>query len=184
MKSLLRGIRSTVIFTASFLSFTQVVLAMPPSHACDLPQDLQREIAKKYPGARVVQLTDLSQDDKESFKADHGSACPGLAKVDFFGDGKPTLAVVLVIPKQPENDSQLIVAHHVENWAITPLDTGGGPSAYAPMVWGRPSGKVTDIESGKVMKAAHAVIVYGTTDSWTIVYAWTGKKVDKVWIMD
>jgi hypothetical protein len=186
MESFVRCARPclTMILAAIVLPFAaRVVFAAPPSHACDLPQGLQPEIATKYPGARVVQLSDLAPDDKASFQSDHGNACPGLAKVDFYGDGKSTLAIVLLIPKKPENESRLIVAHETKAWNIMALDTGG-TGLYAPMVWTGPSGKVTDIESGKTINAAHPVIVFGTSDSWTIVYAWIGKKVDKVWIMD
>src|SRR5579859_8207356 len=65
---------------------------------CDLPQNLQREIANTYPWARLVSLSDLEEDDRKFFQSDHADDCPGLVKVDFYGDGKPTFALAL-IPK-------------------------------------------------------------------------------------
>jgi hypothetical protein len=190
VKSLLRRIRLglMLILAASLLyPFAQRVCAASPDRACDLPQSLQREVAMKYPGASVVNLSDLSDDDKKIFRADqksfpkiHTNACPGLTKVDFYGDGKPTLAVVLFFPTK--KNSQLIVAHEVgTEWNIRPMDTSDGP---VPVVWAEPPGKYTDIDNGKVIGAVHPVIVFCGYGGWAIVYAWTGKKVDKVWIMD
>jgi hypothetical protein len=50
---------------------------------------------QKHSGAKLVRLSDLS-DDLGLFQKDHGNACPGLVNVDFYGDGKPTLALVLI----------------------------------------------------------------------------------------
>ena len=171
-----------VMLVAAFLAFAaKVVFAAAPSHACDLPQPLQREIAKKYPGASVVTQDDLTGDDLKFYKHDHGGACPGLARADFFGDGKPTLAVVLFT--QTKKDSQLIIAREVgTEWSIRPMDTSGGMPV--PVVWSEPPGKYTDIENGKIIRAVHPVFVFCGYESWAIVYAWTGKKVDKVWISD
>lgn len=156
-------------------------LAAPPSHACDLAQSLQREIAKKYPGARVVTQSDLARDDLEFYRHDHGNACPGLAKADFFGDGKPALAVVLIT--RTKKDSQLIIAREAgTGWTIQPLDTGGG--GPIPVVWSQPPAKYTDVDNGKILRAVHPAFVFCGYEGWAIVYAWTGKKVDKVWIMD
>jgi hypothetical protein len=160
----------------------RAALAAQPSRVCDLPQSLQREIAKKYPGATVVSLQDLTNDDVKFFKHDHGNACPGLVKVNFYGDGNPTLAVVLVVKDGTKNHTRLIVAHEVgADWNIQSIDTADGP---VPVVWSQPPGKYTDVENGKVIRAAHPVFVFCGYESWAIVYSWTGEKVDKVWIMD
>jgi len=85
---------SAVTFTISFIPFT---VASPASEPCTLPQDLQREVSARYPKAKVVSLVDLEEDDRKFFKADHHDNCPGLVKVDFYGDGKPTLAFILIM---------------------------------------------------------------------------------------
>jgi len=98
--------------------FVQVAAAAPQNGECDLPRDLQPEIASKYPGLKLVTLSDLQEDDRGFFQKDHGNSCPGLVKVDFYGDGKPTLALVLI----SKDRSKLIVAHQVgENWRTTVL---------------------------------------------------------------
>src|SRR5437016_7556280 len=71
----------------------------------------------------VVTLADLQDDDRGFFQKDHNNSCPGLVKVDFYGDGKPTLALVL-IKKDEAKESAILVSHQVEaTWNITVLAT-------------------------------------------------------------
>jgi hypothetical protein len=153
-----------------------------PNDACDLPQDLQREIATKYPGSKLVTLRDLDEDDKGFFQKDHGDSCPGLAKVDFYGDGKPTLAFVLFTNGGANEHTELMVAHWVaERWSITQLGTGG---ADAPVVWSLAPGEYQDVYGKKTLRATHPVIVFSKYESWAILYAWTGNRVAKIWLRD
>lgn len=173
---------SAVVFC--LFVFVQIVVAAPSNEPCDLPQDLQREIASKYPGAKVVTLADLDEDDRGFFQKDHDNGCPGLVKVDFYGDGKPTLAVVLITKDSKGNqDTELIVAHRVgERWRTTMLDMGG---PYAPVIWSQAPGEYQDIYLiSKRIRATRPVIVFCKYESWTTLYAWTGKKVTKIWLAD
>lgn len=162
----------------------KVAVAAPPNDACNLPEDLQREVANKYPGAKLISLSDLGEDDRGFFQKDHGGTCPGLVKVDFYGDGKPTLALVLTKKGGAKEHTELVVAHHAgERWRLAALDTGG-PSPYAPVVWSEPPGEYRDVYGNKTIRATRPVIVFCKYESWAILYAWTGKAVAKVWIAD
>ncbi len=162
--------------------FVPMAVGGPPNDACDLPKDLQREIASKYPGKTVVTMSDLQEDDKGFFQADHDNSCPGLVKVDFYGDGRPTLALVL-IPKGGTNQkSELVVAHEVDaSWKIALLATGG---PTVPVVWSLPPGKYTDVYGKKTIRATRPVIVFFEYEAWGILYAWTNNGVTKIWIAD
>jgi hypothetical protein len=158
--------------------------ATPPSDACNLPQDLEREIADKYPGTAVVNLSDLGDDDKRFFQKDHGDACPGLVKVDFYGDGEPASAMLLTKRGAANVPTKLILAHRAgERWRLVLLGTGG-PSPYAPAIWSQPPGEYRDVHGRKTIQATHPVIVLCKYESWAIVYAWIDKHVAKVWIAD
>lgn len=88
------------VFTGILLAVTAPLwgqtTATRASDACVLPVGLQQQLATEYPKLRPVKLSDLEEDDKKYFQADHHSSCPGIVKVDFYGDGKPTLALVLI----------------------------------------------------------------------------------------
>lgn len=166
------------------LCFAAAAHAVPINDVCNLPEGLQHEVASKYPGSRVVNLPNLSEDDRKFFEADHKNACPGLVQIDFYGDGKPTLALVLVTKTGAKGNTQLVVAHEVEGkWRMTPLDTGG-PSPYAPVVWSQPPGKYMDVYGNKTIRASRPVIVFCGYEGWAILYAWTGRSITKIWIMD
>lgn len=165
------------------LVFVKVAVAAPSGDTCNLPQDLQHEIAAKYPGAGLVTLPDLDADDKGFFQKDHGDACPGLTKVDFYGDGKPTLALVLIAKTDTKGKARLVVAHEVAGrWHTTVLDTADG--APVPVVWSQPPGHYTDVYGKKEIRATKPVIVFTGYESWSILYAWTGSRVAKIWLQD
>jgi hypothetical protein len=51
-------------------------------------------------------------------------------------------------------------------------------------VWTEKPGKYDDVYGEKTLNATRPVVVLCGYNSWAIVYAWTGKKVEKVWISD
>jgi hypothetical protein len=167
---------------ASLFALAQVAIAVTTSDACDLPNDLQREVASKYPGAVLVRLSDLDQDDSTRFRKEHGNACPALVKVDFYGDGKPTLALVLISNGGAKEKAQLVVAHQIAGrWKTVVLDSA---TSSSPVVWSQAPGEYRDVYGVTKVQATRPVIVFCEYESWAIVYAWTGKAVTKVWIAD
>jgi hypothetical protein len=178
---LLKSICFSVVSLYLFLHVPMAAGA-PPGGACDLPKDLRSEVATKYPGKKVVTLADLQDDDRGFFQKDHNNSCPGLVSVDFYGDGKPTLALVLIGNGEGKDSSVLVVAHQVESaWNISTLATGG---PTVPVVWSLPPGKYQDVYGNKTLRATRPVIVFNKYESWGILYAWTNKRVAKIWISD
>jgi hypothetical protein len=147
------------------------------------PQGLQREIAIKYSGAKLVRLSNLDQDDRGFFQKDHGDACPGLVKADFYGDGKPTLALVLITKGGKGKKAELVLAHRVGGrWATRMLDTAN--AAPLPVVWSQPPGKYRDVYGTKEIRATRSVIIFAGYESWAILYAWTDNEITKIWLRD
>lgn len=153
--------------------------------ACDLPLALQHEITVKYGVWKLVNLSDLSEYNRGLFQKDHGNSCPGLVKVDFYGDGRPTLALALIKRGGggAKEEAELVVAHELRGeWKTTVLDKAEG--APVPVVWNQPPALYRDVDGKKELRATRQVIVFAGYESWAIVYAWTGKGVSKVWIAD
>jgi hypothetical protein len=118
------------------------VLAAPAKDSCDLPPGLREELSRKDPDTRPVTLADLEEYDRNLFQKDHGTRCPGLARVNFYGDGKPTWAVVLISGENPKRTAELVVARQApEGWDIRSLDTADG----TPVVWREGPGKYDDL---------------------------------------
>lgn len=175
--------KATVLVAAScLLASVRVANAAPTTDPCNLPQTLQREVVNKFPGARLVTLHDLAHDDKGLFQKDHGSGCPGLVSVDFYGDGKPTFALVLIANGRATESAKLVVAHELGlKWKTVLIDTAESSS---PVVWSQGPGQYEDIYGEKKIRATRPVIVFCEYEAWAIVYAWTGSKVDKIWLRD
>ena len=55
------------IISFCLLAFVPFAAAEVPNDGCDLPQDLRREVASEYPGAKIVTLSDLNGDDRGFF---------------------------------------------------------------------------------------------------------------------
>ncbi|HEX4543658.1 MAG TPA: hypothetical protein VH114_10855 [Candidatus Acidoferrum sp.] len=173
---------SLLALLASALVFVEVAAAGPPNGACDLPKDLQREVTNKYPGRTLVNLSDLNEDDRKLFRKEHADSCPGLVKVDFYGDGKPTLALALTTKSVAKGKTELVLARQVgAGWKTTTLDTTDGP---VPVVWSEKPGEYKDVYGEKKIRASRPVIVFCGYYSWAVLYAWTGNRVAKIWLAD
>ena len=156
--------------------------AAGPVSGCTLPQGLDGKITAKSPGTHLVSLADLNDYDKKLYRKDHGSRCPGLVKINFYGDGKPTWALVLISGENPKRKAELIVARQRDGeWDIRSLETTDG----TPVVWREGPGKYEGLcEGDKTIHATNPVIVFCGYGSWAIVYSWNGKEVEKVWVSD
>jgi hypothetical protein len=164
-------------------AFVQVAAAAPQDGSCDLPLDLQHQIAMKYPGAKVVTLLDLAEDDRKFFQKDHSSSCPGLVKVDFYGGGQPTLAMVLIVDGGGATEkAQLVMAHEIKRkWVTALFETA---KLSVPVVWSQGPGEYEDVYGNKTIQSKRPVIVFCGYSSWAVLYAWTGSRVTKIWLRD
>ena len=161
--------------------FVHVAAAGPSGEACDLPKDLQSIVEGKYPRTKVVSLSDLSEDDKQLFQKGHADSCPGLVKVDFYGDGKPTFALALTAKSEANPRTKLVLAHRVgANWEIAILDKAHGP---IQVVWSEKPGEYKGVYQKKI-RATRPVIVFCGYSSWAVLYAWTNNRVARIWLRD
>jgi len=162
--------------------FARVAAARTLEGACTLPGDLQREISSKYPGRTLVSLSDLGDDDRGFFQKGHGDDCPGLVKVDFYGDGKPTFALVLTTKSVAKGKNELVLAHQVGAiWKTTTLQTTEGDS---PVVWSQKPGEYKDVYGKKKIHATRPVIILCRYEASTILFAWTDSRIAKIWLQD
>jgi hypothetical protein len=176
-------LKPSVFFVSALwlLAFVQGVVAQSPNDRCGLPKGLQTVVESKYPGTRIVKLSDLNEYDRQLFQEDHAGSCPGLANVDFYGDGKPTFASALTTKSQATYRTKLVLAHQVGMyWEVSTLDKADGP---APVVWGDKPGDYESVYQHKI-RATRPVIVFCGYSSWEVLYAWTGNRTVKIWLRD
>ena len=165
---------------ATVLIVSGLARASTKSPSCIIPTTLERKIASNYPGERLVALSDLGDEQKKYFKLEHPSACPGIVRLDFYGDGKPTFALALA----STTATKLVIAHYSkEEWSLELLEKTDGAPSY-PIIWRQGPGKYTDVYGEKTIRARHPVIVFCGYESWAILYSWTGTTVSKIWLAD
>jgi hypothetical protein len=173
---------ATWALTLYLITFIQVVVAAPPNDHCAFPSGLREEVSRKYPGASLVNLAVLSGYDRKLFQKDHGARCPGLVRVDFYGDGKPTWALVLIKGGGSKSQAELVVARQIGGgWETRSMDTA---DAAVPVVWRQGPGEYRDVYGEKTIRATRPVIVFCGYGGWAILYSWTGNKVEKIWLSD
>jgi hypothetical protein len=178
LKSILLCVVGLYLFGAN-----KVVIARAPQDTCAFPAGLGEGISKKYPGARLVTLADLDEYNRKLFQKDHGTRCPGLVRVNFYGDGKPTWALVLIAGEGSKPKAELVVAHKVgTDWEIRLLDTVD--ASEMPVVLREGPGTYDDVSEPKTVRAKNPVIELYAYEVWGKLYAWTGKDVVKLQISD
>jgi hypothetical protein len=176
-------LKSTAVFVIAFclLAFVSGAIAQSSNDACNLPHELQSVVESKYPGTKIVTLSALSEDYKQPFQQDHAGSCPGLVKVDFYGDGKPTFALALTTKNLAKMKTKLVLAHHVAGaWEVIILGNADGP---VPVVWSDKPGEYKSVYQHKI-RATTPVIVFSGYSSWAVLYAWTGNTIAKLWLRD
>ena len=176
----LKSLRTCVASLCLF-AFIQAVAAAPPPDRCVYPRGLHDEISKKYPGTHLVGLADLDDYNRKLYQKDHGTRCPGLVRANFYGDGKPTWALVVIAGEPPKRKSELLVARQVgKTWEIRSLQTSDG----APVVWREGPGKYDGMYEKEPLRAKSPVIVLCWYGSSAILFAWTGSEAKKIWLSD
>ena len=159
--------------------FTVGPTVVPES--CVTPASLQTVISQRYPAFHIVTQQDLEAYDRKLFRHDFGARCPGLVQVNFYGDGTPTWAVVLISGDNPHRKAELVVAHRAAlEWELRSLESTDGN----PVVWRDSPGKYDDVYGEKTIRAAYPVIVFVGYGSWAVLYSWTGKEVVDVQLSD
>jgi hypothetical protein len=175
--------KSLLIVAVNIFLFAAEPLPAQPQGRCTLQASLRHEISKKYPTSTVVTLANLDQYDRKLFQKDHGNLCPGLVKVNFYGDGKPTWAVLLIPQEKSNGKAELIVTHRVgTRWEIRSLETTD--ASPVPVIWREGPGKYDDISDPKTIRATRPVIVLCGYEAWARLYAWTGREVEMIQISD
>jgi hypothetical protein len=77
--------------------------------------------------------------------------------------------------------AELILAHQLADvWEIRSVDVTDG----TPVVWRENPGKYDDMYESKTIRAKSPVVVFSGLGSWSVIYAWNGKGIEKLQTSD
>ncbi len=157
--------------------FIQVVAARQLNDRCVYPTGLREEMARKYPGTRPIRWEDLDEYDRQYFQKGIGARCPGLLKVNFYGDGKPTWAVGLLKGAGSNRRVELVVARQLgKEWEMRSLLTLDG--ADSPVIMSQGPGEYRENPGGTTIQAKNPVIIFINWGSWA--FTWIDGQVRKI----
>ena len=149
------------------------------------------QLTKAFSGYRLPRELDNSQDDIKYAVEHVGTACLGVAKADFDGDGQSDYLIGLT--SVDGQDALVVVAlARKSGWALHKLDTwkDGRSRLY---VEADPAGKYDDVgdndgplEKGQVLtlRCPHSWAVFGATESSGVAYCYLDSVWKHVWISD
>lgn len=170
---IIRLVGVLLVFNLTFLVLQDAEGATSRSHCSEtLPSSLGSIINQSYPGFQVL--------TKKGSR--HG--CPGIVKIDLYGDGRTVYAAVIRRLRGAERseDGKLLLAEKEnKNWKVTILDEGD----YWGNVGHEPAGLYGDMYRTKSFETKGDLIVYFRYDrTWAVGYGWTGEKIEKVQLTD
>ena len=89
--------------------------------------------------------------------------------------------MVLISGQNPHIYAKFVVAHQISaKWNLRLVESTNG----APVVCRDRPGKYDDIYGENSLIAIHEVVILCWYESSAIVYSWTGKGIEKVWLSD
>jgi hypothetical protein len=105
-----------------------------------LPKALTGVLRDNYPGWRVLELSDLAEDDRKIWEQARGKVCPGVARGNFDGSGESQHAVLLLNRKAR---SAVLVVHAAKgkNGSYRLSKMLEGESSRPPVIHRQPPGK-------------------------------------------
>lgn len=149
-----------------FLAIYDSADAAPRRHCSEtIPTAIQKIIRERFPDFHIRTKKDST----------HG--CPGIVKVDFYGDGRAVYAVVI----QKDRDGKLLLASKEgQGWKVEVLEDEGSPGS----LWHAPANEFVDMYGERTAKAKGDIILYFGYESWERGYGWTGDKIEWVQLTD
>jgi hypothetical protein len=169
------------------------VRATPPSPplraerecAALLPRPLEQALGRRFPAAAVLTLEQLDPTEKSLFTQQEGPRCPGVVHLDFFGDRTDTYGIVIVTGDGDSRRALLVLASRRRTalpWQLQTLESFSDPGL--PTLTREQPGLYEDVYGEKTIRARGEALLLVGWESWAILYAWTGKTIDKVWLAD
>jgi len=180
-----RELRRSLIAIVLVLGIAEIATAKQ-IESCDnaIPRLLRQEIERNFPGREIVTLAMLEIEAANFYRKASKQRCPGVTKVDFYGDGNETYGLILSKKSDPSYKSSVIMAtkRNGTSWqfAVIEADVEDAP----PVVLTKPPGEYVNVYGDKQLKVGYQAIIVIGYESWAVLYSWNGKEVEKIWMAD
>ena len=183
----LRRLLLVSLAIAGFVGAAPHSSAVKASGECakSLPSTLAQSLGQLYPSSALLTLDQLDRQARSLFVKEEGLRCPGVVRLDFFGDHREAYGVVVVTGAGEASRSHLVLASRIDvasQWSIQTLHTLGDPSLAT--VAKEKAGSHEDLYRERKIEAKGEALVWIGWESWATLYAWSGEKIEKIWLSD
>lgn len=119
---------------------------------------------------------------EEYYRKERPTGCPGVVGLDLYGNGKRVFAISILRESTKGLKSKLLLAEQDKSktWVVKTLWN----DECDCVVMSVPPGEDTDVGRGHRIAGVGEGIVFLKYEAYAIVFRWTGKKVEHVYVMD
>lgn len=172
--------------TSRLLSILLLTLALEARAAepaaggpCGLPASLRDAVQQRYGAARVLKASDLFDDERALFSADHPGACPGMTHGMFFGARERAATALVLMDVEPKKNIRLVVARPaMATWTFQEVDELDQGST--PVVLKKGPGKYADPRDAATRLAGTDAVVLTGYETWERIYVWNGRAFERL----
>ncbi len=146
-------------------------LAYAAEQVCNqdaVPAPIRSLVQEKYPGWRIVQVSDLRSDDQSLWRKAHHGQCPGLFAGHFESGVAESYAITL-FRKAPKLRQLLIVATMEDSVPKLHVLSRAQDVAFLSVISKLPPGSYFDAE-GKRLKIGRESISYEAIEAGAVMY--------------
>ena len=146
------GVLISILLSGSWcLSFGQCEEAVMSS-------GMSQYLKAKFPGWKVVAVSDLLEYHKELWMKEHSTACPGIAQARFDPSGHWKTAILLV-PKLPsDNGAKLILVNKTGQKYSSMVLADMNERGQVPVIFAAPRGSYKSWDNSRKVRTQYAVV--------------------------
>ena len=143
------------------------------AQVCELPANLSREIARRYPAWTVAQLSDLSMDDRQLFLAAHGAgACPGIVRGRFVATNDAAYAILLRKGSNRQLHEMVLVARPSKGDFELRVALADTPTSRPAVIASVPPGQYAAVGNEAKVRLAFEGIRYEVIEAGASLIYW------------
>lgn len=169
------GVFAAVALALSMQAAEPTLAASGPE-PCALPAKLREALQERFGSSRVLTASDLYEDERALFRAEHPRGCPGVAVGKFFtASERPAYAVVLKGVEPKKNLLLVIARPALKAWILfeaDELDAGATPAV------GRAKAAV-DQGATPVRGGSRDAVTLTSYETWRRLYVWNGRAFER-----
>lgn len=141
---------------------------------CALAAGLREGLQERFGSARVLSFSDLYEDERALFRAEHPGACPGLVSGRFFGLKERAAIAVVLLDVGPKKEVRLVVARPaLSRWIFHEVESREKGST--PVVLKGVPGRAAELVEAGAARGGLDVVVWSGYESWFRGYVWNGR---------